>query len=82
MNNHKYTIYEKEETMKLWFQAGDETEHVVAEVEDEKEAWREIEQFCDGKGIAIPYTRCWGDLDEEGIWIDFGSWSEFFRLTR
>ena len=68
--------------MKLLFQNSQGKERVVAEVNSFAEAVTEINKFCDERNFDIPYMRIWGSLDEDGIWFDVSSWSEFFILKR
>ena len=37
-----------------------------------------ISRFLDNYNYKSPYQRMWED--ENGIWIDVGSWSEFFCI--
>ena len=37
-----------------------------------------ISRFLDNHNYNSPYQRMWED--ENGIWIDVGSWSEFFCI--
>ena len=68
--------------MKLTFQASSGKERKIADVDNQEEAMREIKKFCYEHEFKIPYTRFYGSLDNDGIWIDVGSWSEKFHLTK
>lgn len=37
-----------------------------------------IYRFLDNHNYYSPYQRIWED--ENGIWVDVGSWSEFFNI--
>lgn len=68
--------------MKLLFQNSSGEERVIADVDSQEDAVAEIKKFCDDRDFTIPYCRCCGDLDEDGITYDVGSWSENFRLVK
>jgi hypothetical protein len=62
--------------MKLIFENSQGIERVIAEVADEKEAIREIHEFCEDRNFKIYYTRTWTENGRKTF--DVGSWSEFF----
>ena len=68
--------------MKLYFKNSSGKELLIASVEDEEEAIREIKKFCEERDYNIPYWRGWGSIDGDGIWYDVGSHTEFFILKR
>lgn len=68
--------------MRLVFQNANGKERVIANVNNTEEAYSKIKEFCYDHDFHIPYTRVWGSLDEDGIFIDVGSWSENFKLTK
>lgn len=68
--------------MKLYFQASNGNERLIAEVENGDEAMKEIKEFCFERNFNIPYVRCWGSLEDDGIWYDCGSWYEYFLLRK
>ncbi len=43
-----------------------------------KQTRRAIFRFLDNHNYYSPYQRMWED--ENGIWVDVGSWSEFFNI--
>jgi hypothetical protein len=64
--------------MKLYFENSYGQERVIAEVENENEAFKEIHKFCDEHNYKSYYTRTW---EKNGIrYFDVGSHSEFFKL--
>ena len=65
--------------MKLFFQNYNGQERVVAEVNDEREAMKEINKFCSERDFKIHYVRTWKGSDGRMIY-DVGSHSEFFIL--
>lgn len=68
--------------MKLLFKNSTGKEIAIANVESEREAMKEINRFCAERDFKIPYYRCYGSLDEDGINFDVGSWSESFILRK
>ena len=68
--------------MKLYFKNSSGKELLIANVEDEEEAMCKIKKFCEERDYNIPYWRCWGSIDGDGIYYDVGSWSENFVLRR
>lgn len=64
--------------MKLYFQNSYGGERVIAEVQNEQEAMKEIEKFLDDHNYKSYYTRSW--IENGQKWYDVGSWSEFFIL--
>lgn len=68
--------------MKLYFKNSVGKELLIANVEDEEEAMFEIKKFCEERDYRIPYYRCWGSINDDGIWYDVGSHIEFFILKR
>lgn len=42
------------------------------------QAHKIIFRFLDNHNYKSPYQRMWED--EDGIWVDVGSWSEFFCI--
>lgn len=45
-----------------------------------KQAHKAIFRFLNNHNYNSPYQRMWEDKD--GIWIDVGSWSEFFNIKK
>lgn len=68
--------------MKLYFQNSKGEERPIAEVDSREDAMRRIKKFCLDRDFTIYYTRCWGELDKDGITYDVGSHTEFFKLKR
>lgn len=67
-------------TMKLLFKDAYGNEREIAEVENTEEAFNKIEEFCKERDFTIWYTRMW---EHDGrIFIDAGSWSEYFILDK
>ena len=67
--------------MKLLFKNSMGKKIMIANVENEREAMKEINRFCAERDFTIPYYRCWGSLDEDGISVDVGSHTEFFLIV-
>lgn len=64
--------------MKLYFENSLGKERVIAEVENEDEAFKEIHKFLDEHNYKSYYTRTW---TVDGVkYFDVGSWSEKFLL--
>ena len=63
--------------MKLYFKNSYGKERVIAEVQNEQEAMKEINKFCKERNFKIYYTRSWMRNQNEKIY-DVGSHSEFF----
>lgn len=63
--------------MELYFTNG--SPRLIAEVQDECEAMREINKFLNARDYKSYYTRTWVTPDGS-TWFDVGSWSEFFIL--
>ena len=63
--------------MKLYFQNSLGKERVIAEVENENEAFKEIHKFLDEHNYKSYYTRTWMRNKYEKVY-DVGSHSEFF----
>ena len=64
--------------MKLYFENSRGEERLIAECETVQEVHKEINKFLDEHNFKCYYTRSWGD--DEGIALDVGSHSEFFRI--
>ena len=64
--------------MKLYFKNSQGKERPIAECETVQEAHKEISKFLDEYNFKCYYTRSWGD--EDGVTIDVGSHSEFFKI--
>jgi hypothetical protein len=64
--------------MKLYFQNSQGKERVIAEVSDEKEAFDEINKFCEERNFKIYYIRTWMVNGRKKF--DVGSHTEFFWL--
>lgn len=64
--------------MKLYFKNSQGKERLIAECETLDEIHEEISNFLDKHNFKCYYTRSWGD--EEGVTIDVGSHSEFFKI--
>ena len=64
--------------MKLIFQNSRGEERVIAEPQDKKEAVKEINKFLDDHNYKSYYQNVCGC--ENGVRIDFGSWSEFLYI--
>lgn len=65
--------------MKLYFENSRRERRLIAEPNNEKEAYEEINKFCNDRNFKIYYIRTW--IDSDGLKVfDCGSWSEFFYL--
>lgn len=64
--------------MKLYFKNSQGKERLIVECETLEEIHEAISNFLDEHNFKCYYTRSWGD--EEGVTIDVGSHSEFFRI--
>ena len=64
--------------MKLYFKNSQGEERLIAECETLDEIHEEISNFLDEHNFKCYYTRSWGG--EEGVTIDVGSHSEFFKI--
>ena len=65
--------------MKLYFENSQGKERLIAEVANEKEAFKEIHKFLDDHNYKSYYTRYWNS--GEITIFDVGSWSECFKLA-
>ena len=64
--------------MKLYFENSYGEERVIAEVQNEQEAMKEIHKFLDDHNYKSYYTRTW---EYNGVkYFDVGSWSELMVL--
>ncbi len=64
--------------MKLYFLNSRNKERLIAEPLSREECFGEIHKFLDEHNFKSRYQRVW---EEEGrIWVDVGSWSEFFII--
>ena len=64
--------------MKLYFKNSYGEKRVIAEVQNEQEAMKEIKKFLDDHNYKSYYTRTW---EHNGVkYFDVGSWSERFIL--
>ena len=68
--------------MKLSFRNSQGKERLIAEIDNADDVMTEIKKFCEERDFKIPYYRVWGNLDEDGVKYDVGSWSEFFILRK
>ena len=64
--------------MKLYFKNSQGKERLIAECETLDEIREEISNFLDERNFKCYYTRSWGN--DEGVTIDVGSHSEFFKI--
>lgn len=64
--------------MYLIFQNSSKEERIIAEVETVTKAFEEINKFCEKRNYEIPYSRGWENKGR--MFIDVGSWTEFFIL--
>lgn len=65
--------------MRLVFQNANGKERVIANVDNTKEAYSKIKEFCYDHDFHIPYARTW--VNDDGVMtVDVGSWNEFFKL--
>lgn len=71
----------------VFFQDSYGKEHAVAEVQNMKEAFAAIREFCHERNYDIQYTRFWLEPYESNecpdayrLVFDVGSWSEFFNI--
>ena len=53
-------------------------EREIGRAADQQEANQIIEQFMDDHNFVSYYTRGW--IEDGRIWLDVGSWTEFFIL--
>lgn len=65
--------------MKLYFENSRGQRRVIAEPKTEKEAWKEINNFCEERNFKIYYVREWKTEDGANVY-DVGSHTEFFYL--
>lgn len=65
--------------MKLYFENSRGQRRIIAEPENENEAWKEIHKFCEDRKFKIYYVRTWKDKDGAEVY-DVGSHTEFFYL--
>lgn len=65
--------------MKLYFENSQGIERVIAEVANEKEAYKEINKFCEERNFEIYYIRTW--MSNGRKVYDVGSHTEFFYLA-
>lgn len=68
--------------MELYFVGGNDNKRLVSYVDNVDEAVDKIKEFCEERDYKIPYWRSWGNLDNNGITYDVGSWSQFFKLVK
>ena len=62
--------------MKLLFQSSDGSERVIAEVDNQDDAFNEINKFLDEHNFKSYYMRIW---EKDGCkYVDVGSHTEFF----
>jgi hypothetical protein len=66
--------------MKLYFENSYGEERIIAEVANEKEAFKEIHKFCEERNFKIYYTRSWKTKSGRTKY-DVGSHTEFFYLA-
>lgn len=64
--------------MKLYFENSLGKERLIAEVENEDEAFKEINKFCEERNFKIYYIRTWMVNGRKKY--DVGSHTEFFYL--
>ena len=58
-------------------------EIMLATVDTEEDAFREIQKFLDEHNFKSYYTRTWIVPEENNaIYVDFGSWSEYMVIRR
>lgn len=65
--------------MKLYFENSQGIERLIAEVADEKEAFKEISKFLDEHNYVSYYTRTWMENGRKKY--DVGSHTEFFYTS-
>ena len=65
--------------MKLYFENSYGERRVIAELETEEEAMKEIYKFCEDRNFKIYYARGWLTSDGAKAY-DVGSHTEFFYL--
>lgn len=69
--------------MKLYFLARSGEERLLATVDTEEDAFREIQKFLDEHNFKSYYTRTWIVPEKNNaIYVDFGSWSEYMVIRR
>lgn len=79
MRSHKPR---EEDGMKLYFQNSQGKERVIADVENDQQAMKAINDFCAERDFKIYYTRVWEE-EADGkrrMVYDVSSHSEFFFL--
>ena len=64
--------------MKLYFRDSRGNERELGDVNNEKQALKKINEFCEEKGYKIPYIRIFTENNETTF--DVGSHTEFFIL--
>lgn len=62
--------------MTLYFQYSNGNRRELAEYTNKENIFKAINNFLDKHNYKSYYTRVWREEDE--VWIDVGSWSEFF----
>lgn len=65
--------------MTLYFQSSNGNRCELGEYTTKKYIFKAINNFLDQHNYKSYYTRIWREGDE--VWIDVGSWSEFFVVT-
>ena len=65
--------------MKLYFENSHGERRIIAEPQNEDEAWKEIHKFCKDRNFKIYYVRGWLTSDGAKAY-DVGSHTEFFYL--
>ncbi len=64
--------------MKLYFKNSEGKERLLCTAKTKDEVNNAISKFLDDNNYKCHYQRIWGH--DGRIWIDFGSWSEFFVI--
>lgn len=68
--------------MNLYFLDSENNKRFITKVETFDDAIEEVKMFCNERDFNIRYYRLWGNIDDKGITIDVGSWTEFFQLEK
>lgn len=67
--------------MNVVFEHSDGRKTVLGTATNKQDAWKIVRKFLDEHNYHSPYQRVSVISDERRVWIDVGSWSEFFVLT-
>lgn len=69
-------VFDRNGYMTLYFQSSNGKRRKLGEYTNKEDILKAINKFLDDHSFKSYYTRIWREEDE--VWIDVGSWSEFF----